>query len=72
MTSSPEHDVRAAAWRKSAHSGGDGGNCVEVAVGLLGIVPVRDSKDAHGPVLLFGSAAWSAFLAGVMDGRPVS
>jgi hypothetical protein len=36
------------AWRKSSHSGGNGGNCIEVA-SLPGVVAVRDSKDPHGP-----------------------
>ncbi|MET8233583.1 DUF397 domain-containing protein, partial [Micromonospora sp. NPDC005298] len=31
----------------------NGGNCVEVATNLSGVVPVRDSKDRRGPVLLF-------------------
>jgi hypothetical protein len=35
------------AWRKSSASGGDGGNCVEVA----SIGAVRDSKNPTGPTL---------------------
>jgi hypothetical protein len=31
-------------WRKSSYSG-NGGNCVEVASNLTGIVAVRDSKN---------------------------
>jgi hypothetical protein len=38
-------------WRKSSHSGSDGGECVELA-GVDGKVAVRDSKDPHGPVLV--------------------
>lgn len=54
----------AARWRKSSYSSGDGGeNCVEVADGVPGIVPVRDSKVApHSPVVTVGAPAWSAFL----------
>ncbi|MEU8345019.1 DUF397 domain-containing protein [Spirillospora sp. NPDC048832] len=37
-------------WRKSSHSGSDGGHCVEIAR-LRGEVGVRDSKDPHGPKL---------------------
>ncbi|WP_078491933.1 DUF397 domain-containing protein [Streptomyces yerevanensis] len=50
---------------------GDGGNCVEVALGHPEAIPVRDSKTAHhgGPVLLFRTTAWSAFLAEVKQGR---
>ncbi|WP_344330884.1 DUF397 domain-containing protein [Kitasatospora putterlickiae] len=30
-----------------------------------GVVPVRDSKDPSGPVLLFPVASWRSFLAGL-------
>ncbi|WP_052851466.1 DUF397 domain-containing protein [Streptomyces avicenniae] len=54
------------AWRKSSYSGNTGGNCVEVAGGVPGVVPVRDSKVAEGPVLAFPVTAWRAFVtAGV-------
>jgi hypothetical protein len=43
-------------------------SCVEIVGGLPGVVPVRDSKDPAGPVLLFSSDAWSAFLAAVKSG----
>ncbi|MFJ6383726.1 DUF397 domain-containing protein [Kitasatospora sp. NPDC092039] len=57
-------------WRKSSHSGGNGGNCVEVAPGCLpGVVPVRDSKDPHGPALVFPAAGWEAFVAAVREGE---
>jgi hypothetical protein len=48
------------AWFKSGYSGGDGGNCVEVATGP-GAVRVRDSKDREGGTLAFAPAAWNAF-----------
>ncbi|MGW3042802.1 DUF397 domain-containing protein [Kitasatospora sp. NPDC001159] len=54
-------------WRKSSYSG-QGGDCVEVADGVIGLVPVRDSKDPGGPALLFPADAWSSFLAGVKSG----
>lgn len=57
-------DLGAAQWRKSTRSGGNGGNCVEVA-DLYGAVGVRDSKDPDGPVLRFPLAAWRAFLGTV-------
>ncbi|GAA4998747.1 DUF397 domain-containing protein [Streptomyces hyderabadensis] len=53
-----------AAWRKSSYSNGDGGHCVEVADGIPGLVPVRDSKvsrDGDGPVLLLTARAWAPF-----------
>lgn len=51
-----------AIWRKSSRSNGLGGDCVEVADNLPGVVGVRDSKDPHGPVLTFTPAAWRSFL----------
>ncbi|ANB07164.1 hypothetical protein SAM40697_3206 [Streptomyces ambofaciens] len=62
-------DLTAATWRKSSYSDGGGTNCVEVADGCPGLVPVRDSKVPEGRVLVFGAGAWGAFLAG-MRGRP--
>ncbi|WP_433386390.1 DUF397 domain-containing protein [Micromonospora sp. KLBMP9576] len=52
-----------ATWRKSTRSGSSGGECVEVADNLPGVVAVRDSKDPAGPALTFDPAAWTAFLA---------
>ncbi|MET8688032.1 DUF397 domain-containing protein [Streptomyces sp. NPDC004732] len=59
------HDfVGAARWRKSSYSSGDDSdNCVEVADGVPGVVPVRDSKVPQGPALVIGATAWSAFVA---------
>ncbi|MFE2415261.1 DUF397 domain-containing protein [Kitasatospora sp. NPDC059408] len=51
-------------WRKSTYSDGDG-DCIEVADSITGAIPVRDSKDPHGPVLNFTADAWRAFVAGV-------
>lgn len=62
-------DLSDARWRKSTRSGPDGGNCVEVADNLSGVVIVRDSKDPSGPVLAFGPATWRAFVARVVH-RP--
>ncbi|WBB81533.1 DUF397 domain-containing protein [Micromonospora sp. WMMD882] len=56
-------DLTCAQWRTSTRSSGNG-NCVEVA-GVPGRVAVRDSKDRGGPVLLFGSSTWRAFLSGL-------
>ena len=46
-------DLTGAVWHKSTRSGGNGGDCVEVAVNLPGIVAVRDTKDPDGPALVF-------------------
>ncbi|MBQ0988007.1 DUF397 domain-containing protein [Streptomyces sp. F63] len=48
-------------WFKSSYSGGEGGECVEVAV-RPATVHVRDSKDARGARLSFGSTPWAAFV----------
>ncbi|MEU1283909.1 DUF397 domain-containing protein [Kitasatospora sp. NPDC005856] len=63
-------EVAAAAWRKSSHSAGDAGECIEAALGFLpGAVPVRDSKDPSGPVLVFPGPAWTAFVEAVRAGE---
>jgi hypothetical protein len=56
-------DLTGATWRKSSYSGGNGGNCVEVASDLPGVVAVRDSKDRGGPVLIFTPDEWRALAA---------
>lgn len=58
-------DLSRAEWRKTSYSNSNGGNCVEVAGNLPGIVAVRDSKDPSGPALIFTPADWSAFLVGL-------
>lgn len=52
-------------WRKSSYSNQDGGECVEVADDIPGLVPVRDSKNPQGPALVFPADAWSAFVTGL-------
>ncbi len=64
-----DRNLDRAVWRKSSYSGDTGGNCVEVARNLPGIVAVRDSKDQAGPVLAFTPTQWRAFVVGVMDGE---
>ncbi|MCQ4084626.1 DUF397 domain-containing protein [Streptomyces sp. RB6PN25] len=54
-----------ARWRKSSYSGENGGACIEIADGFPGVVPVRDSKNAHGPVLVIPATAWSTFVRAV-------
>lgn len=62
-------DLSRADWRKASYSSTNGGNCVEVAGNLPGIVAVRDSKDPDGPVLAFSPAEWLAFAADVQAGE---
>jgi hypothetical protein len=58
-------DLSSAVWRVSSYTGGNGGNCVEVADNLPGIIAVRDSKDREGPALILPVEAWRSFLAGI-------
>jgi hypothetical protein len=69
-------DLSGAAWRTSSYSGGNGGQCVEVAAATAGnqkrtagICAVRDSKDPRGPVLVFSPGQWRRFTASVKAGR---
>ncbi|MFE0812876.1 DUF397 domain-containing protein [Streptomyces sp. NPDC058794] len=64
-----EYDLSNARWTKSSYSNGQGGDCVEVADGVPGVVPVRDSKAAAGPVVVVGSAAWTEFVRTVGAAR---
>ncbi|MEU8769284.1 DUF397 domain-containing protein [Streptomyces griseus] len=57
-------------WFKSSYSS-NGGACIEIAANLAasrGIVPVRDSKVAGGPVVAVPATAFAAFVAGVRGG----
>ncbi|MFC4065036.1 DUF397 domain-containing protein [Actinoplanes subglobosus] len=62
-------DLTGAVWHKSTRSGGNGGDCVEVAANLPGIVAIRDTKDPGGATLVFRRAEWDAFLTGVRAGE---
>lgn len=65
---SHENELGAVLWRKSSYSNGDGGNCVEVADGVTGVVPVRDTKDRRRPAVIVTAAAWAPFVRAVKDG----
>jgi hypothetical protein len=62
-------DLSQAIWRKSTFSNGNGGDCVEIAINIPGVIAMRDSKDPDGPKLVFTPAEWAAFVAGVRDGE---
>lgn len=57
-----------AEWFKSTYSGGEQA-CVEVAANFPGVVPVRDSKDAEGPALVFPRAAFAEFVRAAATGE---
>lgn len=55
-------DFSVSRWRKSSHSNGDGGSCVEVGMGD-GIIPVRDTKQGRdGETLVFSGPTWARFV----------
>lgn len=56
-------------WRKSIRSGGNGGDCVEIADNLAGVVAVRDSKDPAGPALRFNPIDWLQFITAAKTDR---
>ena len=62
-------DLSNVTWRKSSHSNPDGGACLEVSDDFPALVPVRDSKQPHGPALLFEASAWSSFVTAVKNGQ---
>ncbi|CAL9542433.1 DUF397 domain-containing protein [Streptomyces sp. enrichment culture] len=55
-------------WRKSSHSGSEAGSCLEVLDGHRHGVPVRDSKNPHGPAVIVPAPAWAVFVAAVGNG----
>lgn len=61
-------DYSGARWRKSSRSGGQGGQCVEVA-DLGTVVGFRDSKNPDGPRLVFSRREMAGFAARVKSGR---
>ncbi|HZG06059.1 MAG TPA: DUF397 domain-containing protein [Streptomyces sp.] len=62
-------DLTCATWRKSSYSNQDGGECVEVSDDFAAVVPVRDSKNAHGPVITFAADGWASFITAVKRGE---
>ncbi|WP_431728742.1 DUF397 domain-containing protein [Verrucosispora sp. TAA-831] len=55
-------DLTHAAWRKSSRSNANGGDCVEVADNLPGVVLVRDTKDRDGGTLHCSPGNWQGFV----------
>ncbi|MEV6009782.1 DUF397 domain-containing protein [Streptomyces sp. NPDC051976] len=54
-------------WFKSERSN-QSGNCVEVAKLPDGSVAVRNSRDPHGPALVYTRDEIAAFIGGAKDG----
>ena len=66
MTREPERRRTEAAWRKSSRSQYNA--CVEVCF-CGDSVPLRNSRDPDGPVLVFTAPEWDAFVEGVKRGE---
>jgi hypothetical protein len=60
-------DLPAASWQKSRRSS-PSGNCVELAGLPDGTFAVRNSRDPHGPALIYTRDEMEAFLRGAADG----
>ncbi|QNA74954.1 DUF397 domain-containing protein [Streptomyces sp. So13.3] len=56
-------------WFKSSYSNDHGGACVEGARLADGSMAVRDSKDPHGPALVFTADAWQSFASATQNGE---
>lgn len=54
-------------WTKSGRSNATG-NCVELAALPGGRVAVRNSRDPHGPALIYTRDEIAAFVEGARDG----
>jgi hypothetical protein len=54
-------------WQKSRRSN-PSGNCVEMAELPDGDIAIRNSRDPHGPVLVYSRAEIEAFIGGAKDG----
>lgn len=63
--------TQATNWRKSSHSGGENGGCVEVnTTDLSGWVGLRDTKlGAASPVLAYTRREWDLFRRSMNEGE---
>ncbi|WP_275561442.1 DUF397 domain-containing protein [Streptomyces sp. 5-6(2022)] len=69
---SADLDLTAAQWVRSTYSDGSGGQCVEFSRTFAqthDAIPVRDSKNPHGPALIFSAQGWSSFVSTLMRGE---
>ncbi|GAA3369135.1 hypothetical protein GCM10020367_10300 [Streptomyces sannanensis] len=55
-------------WQKSGYSGDSVGNCLEISTTYPAGVPVRDSKNPHGPALVFPRPIWLPFVTAFTSG----
>ena len=67
-TTVPADLLGAVTWRKATASN-PRGDCVELARVAGGAVAVRNSRDPHGPALVYTRAEMQALILGVKDGE---
>jgi hypothetical protein len=67
-TEIPADSLRGSEWRKSSYSGAVG-NCVELAHLDGANVAVRNSRNPHGPALVWSRSGVSELLAAVRTGE---
>jgi hypothetical protein len=63
----PADELTGATWQKSRLSN-PSGNCVEVAKLPGGGLAVRNSRDPHGPALVYTPHEMAAFILGAKEG----
>lgn len=66
---SADLDLTAAEWIRSSYSDASGGQCVEISRAFAqthNAIPVRDSKNPHGPALIFPAEGWSSFVSALI------
>jgi hypothetical protein len=61
-------DLNDARWRKSSHSGDNGGQCVELAQ-LPGVIGIRDSKNPAAAYLAVTTADLGALFGRIKAGE---
>ena len=67
-TTTPPDLLGELTWRKSRASN-PRGDCVELAQLGSGAVAMRNSRDPHGPAIVYTTAEIAAFLAGAKAGE---
>lgn len=64
----PADELGPVRWRKSSASN-PAGDCVELAALHTGEIAVRNSRDPHGPALVYTRAELAAFIDGAKHGE---
>lgn len=62
-------ELATAHWRKASKSGGNGGDCIEVAPLSGGRVGIRDTEAPEKGAFVVGGSVWAAFVDGAKNGE---